>query len=165
MEPKFMLDAMLGGLARWLRICGYDATYKKNAPDDELLKIISGNGRVLLTRDRLLHRKAIKAGLNSFYVEGENDADKIANVSRRFQLKLNPNNSRCPKCGEKLHIAKKESIRHRVPSHSFEVYDMFWKCGLCKQVYWRGSHWENIVKKISEASKKAGATTSKSKHT
>ncbi|MGB9623073.1 MAG: Mut7-C RNAse domain-containing protein, partial [Candidatus Bathyarchaeia archaeon] len=62
MDVKFLLDSMFGSLARWLRICGYDAEYLKNIQDDEIIQRSLAEKRIILTRDKLLYKKAIKAG-------------------------------------------------------------------------------------------------------
>ena len=163
-EPRFLLDGMLGSLARWLRICGYEAKYIGDALDDDLLKLAGGGGLVLLTRDRLLFRKAQRAGIKGFLVEGEDDSGKLASVSRRYGLRLSPQNSRCPECGEHLRKASKESLVSSIHTGTFEAYDDFWVCDSCGKVYWRGSHWENIVRTIEEASRVAGGVQGSSEH-
>ncbi len=157
MDQRFLLDGMLGGLARWLRICGYDAKYLRRASDEELLSRAFEERLTLLTRDKLLHRKALRAGLESFLVEGETDAEKLASVSSRFGLSLDAECSRCPECGELLRMAEKEEVSYRVPSRTFETYDEFWICNSCGKVYWRGSHWRNIIETVEEASRIAGS--------
>jgi uncharacterized protein with PIN domain len=158
MAPKFLIDGMLGSLNRWLRICGFETEYIQNAPDRELLETAESEGRVLLTRDRLLFRKALRAGQVAFLVEGEGDAEKLASVARRFGLDLGVEMSRCARCGGILRRAAREEVRSRVPSGTYEAYNEFWACGSCGKVYWRGSHWGNIVDTIAEARKLAGST-------
>ena len=158
MSPRFLLDGMLGALARWLRICGYDAEYLRNAPDEEIIQRAAEGGRVLLTRDRLLYRKAVRAGVEAFLVEGESDAEKLASVSGRFSLVLNPERSRCPRCDAPLVAVDKEAVRGRVPLRTFEAYCEFWICRSCGKVYWRGSHWRSIVETVEEASRRAASS-------
>jgi uncharacterized protein with PIN domain len=163
-SPRFLLDGMLGGLARWLRICGYDARYARRASDEELLERASGDGLVLLTRDRLLRRKALRAGVDAFLVDGESEAERLASVSRRFGLSLDPGCSRCPNCGAALRSVEKGVVSGRVPLGTYEAYDEFWICDSCGKVYWRGSHWKNIVETVDEASRIAGSVTEDSEH-
>lgn len=155
MKPKFLLDGMLGALARWLRICGYETKYIQNAPDEELLEKAAGEGLVLITRDRLLYRKAQRGGLEVFLVGGDDDVGKLASVSKRFHLTLDPGRSRCPNCDAILQLVNKEAIKNIVPSRTYKAYDDFWVCNSCGKVYWRGSHWKNIVETVAEASKLA----------
>ena len=151
MSPKFLLDGMLGSLARWLRICGYDAEYVQSLPDDELLDRAADGGSILLTRDELLSRKAQRAGLESFIVVGDGDAEGLASVARRFHLELNTVSSRCPVCGGSLSKVIKDELTGKVPAGTLEAYDEFWVCDSCGKVFWRGSHWRNIQATIEEA--------------
>jgi len=128
MGPQFLLDGMLGALTRWLRICGYDAEYLRNASDEELIRKAVDGGRILLTRDRLLYRKAVRAGAEAFFIEGDGDIEKLASVSRRFNLELDPEKSRCPQCDATLVAVEKEAIEGKVPSRTLEAYDEFWIC-------------------------------------
>ena len=155
MGPQFLLDGMLGALTRWLRICGYDAEYLRNASDEELIRKAVDGGRILLTRDRLLYRKAVRAGAEAFFIEGDGDIEKLASVSRRFNLELDPEKSRCPQCDATLVAVEKEAIEGKVPSRTLEAYDEFWICESCGKVYWKGSHWKNIVETVEEAVKRS----------
>ena len=151
MNPKFLLDGMLGSLARWLRICGYEAEYVQSLPDDELLGRAAEGGSVLLTRDSLLFRKAQRAGLDAFIVVGDGDAERLASVARRFSLELNTVSSRCPVCGGSLSQVDRDELTGKVPVRTLEAYDEFWVCDSCGKVFWRGSHWKNIQATIEEA--------------
>jgi len=155
MGPQFLLDGMLGALTRWLRICGYDAEYLRNASDEELIRKAVDGERILLTRDRLLYRKAVRAGAEAFFIEGDGDIEKLASVSRRFNLELDPEKSRCPQCDATLVAVEKEAIEGKVPSRTLEAYDEFWICESCGKVYWKGSHWKNIVETVEEAVKRS----------
>ena len=157
MGPQFLLDGMLGALTRWLRICGYDAEYLRNASDEELIRKAVDGERILLTRDRLLYRKAVRAGAEAFFIEGDGDIEKLASVSRRFNLELDPEKSRCPQCDAALVVVEKEAVEGKVPARTLEVYDEFWICESCGKVYWKGSHWKNIVETVVEAVKRASA--------
>jgi uncharacterized protein with PIN domain len=142
---------MLGKLTRWLRICGYDTEYVQNIPDDELIQRVADGGRILLTRDRLLYRKALKAGEEAYLVIGRSDVEKLASVASRFGLKLDPRCSLCPQCGASLTAVEKQRVRDRLPIRTFDVYDEFWICRSCSKVYWRGSHWRNIQNIVKSA--------------
>jgi len=157
MRPQFLLDGMLGSLTRWLRICGYDAEYLRNASDEELIRRAIDKRRILLTRDRLLYRKAIRAGAQAFFIKGNSDTEKLASVSRKFRLDLDPEKSRCPQCDATLAVVEKEAVEGKVPSRTLEAYNEFWICVSCGKVYWKGSHWRNIIETVDEAMKQASA--------
>src|SRR5215207_8725140 len=55
-SPHFLADAMLGRLARWLRVMGFDTAYDPALTDPALVALARRDGRVLLTRDRRLLR-------------------------------------------------------------------------------------------------------------
>lgn len=80
---KFVADEMLGRSSRWLRMLGQDVKYFK-ASDNDLLEVSKNENRILLTRDLELFRRAKGRGLKTFFVEGEDEAERLANVSKRF---------------------------------------------------------------------------------
>jgi uncharacterized protein with PIN domain len=151
MDPKFLIDGMLGSLARWLRICGYYAEYVQSLPDDELLTCAAEGDSILLTKDDLLFRKAQRAGLDAFIVEGDGDEERLASVARRFSLELDTHGSKCPVCGGSLSKAVKDELTGKVPASSLDAYEEFWLCDSCGKVFWRGSHWRNIKATIEKA--------------
>ena len=148
---------MLGSLNRWLRICGYETEFAGNASDEELLERGRDRGLILLTRDRILLRKARRSGVDAFLVEGNSDEERLASVAREYRLVLDPVMARCAICSGRLKEAFRDEIAGEVPQKSLGAYDEFWRCSGCGKVYWRGSHWERIVEKVSEASRIAGA--------
>jgi uncharacterized protein with PIN domain len=161
MRPRFLVDGMLGSLARWLRISGYDAEYRREADDDSLMEEASRTGRLLLTRDRVLAVRAKKRDIEAFLVNGENDAEQLGEIAAALGLELDASCSRCPKCNGSLSRVEKEQVRGRVPEASLEAFDVFWVCGSCGGVYWRGSHWDQIVSTLEEADRLSGAADTK----
>ena len=79
--------------------------------------------------------------------------EELASVARKFDLKLNPNLSKCTLCGEDLTLVSKEKIKGKIPEKSFKAYNTFWNCKSCGKIYWQGSHWRQIVDTITEASR------------
>jgi hypothetical protein len=162
MKHRFLVDSMLGSLARWLRIGGYDAEYMRDADDDHLIEEASRTGRVLLTRDRVLVLRARKRGVETILVEGEGDVEQLGALAADLGLELNPSNSRCPMCNGSLTRVDRDQVQGRVPEASFEAFDVFWECGSCGGVYWRGSHWDQIASTIEEAENQRKGKDSKS---
>ncbi len=97
---KFLADGMLGKLARWLRMLGQDVTYSTKLSDNELLGLAKAEGRVLLTRDFELYKRAVSRGLEGFYVDGKCESDEIAEVAKRYglSLQIDMDKSHCPLC-------------------------------------------------------------------
>jgi uncharacterized protein with PIN domain len=150
-----MIDGMLGKLARWLRMLGYNVKYSNNLDDDELIKIAKMEKRILLTRDLELYQRALSQNVKAFYVEGKQEAERLANLARRFKLKLeiDVSTSRCPKCNTKIKSIEKDKVKGKVPENTFLKYNEFWQCPKCGQIYWQGAHWTRINKTLLEARK------------
>lgn len=150
---KFVVDGMLGKLARWLRMMGHNVKYSNSMDDAQLLSLAKNEHRVLLTRDFELYQHAITKGFDAFYVEGETEQERLAEVSRRYgiRLEIDMNVSRCPKCNTPVRQIPKEEARGRVEESTFRYYNEFWECSKCHQVYWQGAHWTRIRKTFEAA--------------
>jgi uncharacterized protein with PIN domain len=156
---KFLLDAMLGKLAHWLRMMGQDVTYSVHFGDVELLVLAKDEGRVLLTRDLELYRRAMSRGLESFFVEGKTESSRLAEVACRYGLPLevDMDEMRCPLCNTPVKTASKEELKSRLQPNTYRYYNQFWSCPHCIQIYWQGTHWLEITKTLSEAKRKCKA--------
>jgi len=152
---KFITDGMLGKLTRWLRMLGQDVEYSRSVDDRELIEMAKTEGRTLLTRDLKLYQQAMMQGVNAVLVEAATEAEKLADLARRFNFKLeiDVTVSRCPKCNTKIKPVPKDMVIDRVPKTTSSYYHEFWECPGCGQVYWRGAHWKRIEKTLREARK------------
>jgi uncharacterized protein with PIN domain len=149
MPHRFILDGMLGSLARWLRIIGYDTIYYVDKEDDELRDEAKKNNRTLITRDHELYKKAVKNGIAAYILQSEKTTTQLKELADTLDLKMVPLNTRCPKCNSVLNHVEKEAVKERVPKASLKAFNEFWQCKKCKAVYWRGSHWIQIVKTLN----------------
>ncbi len=77
---------------------------------------------------------------------------------------MSPECSRCPNCGEFLRSAEKETLAEMIPARTYDAYEEFWVCDSCGKVYWRGSHWKNILGTVDEARRIAGSRAGGSEH-
>jgi len=144
---KFIADMMLGRLARWLRLYGYDTLYGVE-DDDEIIEIARREGRVILTRDSGLAERARKFGLKVILL-GSNSLEGQVRELKRFGVEfqeLFPPNARCPKCNGPIRPVPKEEVKDKVPSKVYESYDEFYVCEDCGQIYWPGRQWKEMVK-------------------
>ncbi len=150
---KFLVDGMLGKLARWLRMLGHDVSYSVQFNDSELLEFAKRDERILLTKDLELYKRAIGRGLAAYYVEGKNESERLAEVAKRYslQLTIDMNRSHCPVCNTNLKVASKEQLQGELEKNTFTYYDKFWKCPNCGQIYWQGAHWTQINYTLSQA--------------
>jgi uncharacterized protein with PIN domain len=146
---SFVVDAMLGKLALWLRLTGHDTVYLPDIHDDKLLEISEKEGRVLLTSDEQLDQRATAAGLESMLLRGDVD-ERIALAFHKFNIstEIDPSRSRCSKCnGEltELNGNEKISIKGLVPQQTYNHYDSFWLCESCRSVFFQGGQWSNMI--------------------
>lgn len=152
---KFVVDGMLGGLARWLRMLGHDVFYDPKSTDNALLVLAERDGSALLTRDEELHRRASARKIPALLVAGLKEEDRLAEVGRKFSivLAIDMAMTRCPECGSHLLKVSKAEVVGRVHLASLKVYDEFWQCkeSKCRKVYWMGSHWKQIDLTLTRA--------------
>ncbi len=156
---NFIVDGMLGGLARWLRILGHFALYDPKFSDQTLLTR-AAEGITLLTRDEELHKRALARNLPVLLVSGQTESERLAQVSRNLgiPLTIDLEKTLCPECASSLRDASKEEVSSVVPATSLRVYNRFWRCTNpgCEKVYWMGSHWKHINQTLILARKLAG---------
>ncbi len=153
-EQRFIADAMLGEVARWLRILGYDVLYSRSYSDGQILSIAERTGRTILTRDRGLYSRARRRGLRAVYISTDRIEERLAELVLKAGVRLNPDpsRSRCPECNTPLvAVRDKEKVRDRVPPGALQRYDVFYVCPKCGRVYWEGGHWRNIRRIAEEA--------------
>lgn len=138
-DPRFMLDANLGTLARYLRLCGFDSRYRNDIDDDTLVRTAVEDHRILLTRDRNVLKRSIVT--HGYFVRPDDPHSQLADVFRRFDLHdaARPF-TRCSRCNTVLEDVDKERIRHRLEPLTAEHYEHFRRCPGCDRIYWRGSH-------------------------
>lgn len=147
---RFLLDCMLGSLAKWLRLMGYDATYAQ-LEDDLLILKARNEKRVLLTRDAELARHSYrKLGVHTFLIKSTNLTEQLKEVTSEFNLKPKET-SFCPLCNVGLKPAKKKSIIGKIPPYVFKTQERFTQCPECHRLYWRGTHWQNFKSTLKDA--------------
>ena len=138
---RFVADAMLGTLAKWLRILGYDTLFDASLNDHQLVRLARAENRVLLTRDRELARRR---GLHALLVAGERLDDQVRQVLADLDLTPDRAFSRCPVCNQPLELIDREAALARVPAYVVQTHDSFSRCPACQRVYWRGTHWQQM---------------------
>lgn len=144
---EFVVDAMLGDLAKWLRILGRSTFYEPYARDEYLLKVAREHGAILVTRDRRLAEVAAAEGVRAVYLGGVELSEALAELGRRFgvRLEVDLSDTRCPLCNGRLRAASKQEVEGRLPEGVAESYDFFLVCERCSHVYWPGSHLKRML--------------------
>jgi len=145
---RFIIDGMLGGLSRWLRILGFDTIYYVDKDDEELKIEAEKSDRILVTRDHELYRQAKNQDINAILIQSEQTVEQLQELVELLDLSLTPKNTRCPKCNNLLNPVEKELVCDKVPPESFNAFEEYWICSKCGAVYWKGSHWEQILKTL-----------------
>ena len=148
-DPRFIADAHLGKLARYLRMLGFDTLFHNGRGDREIAAIAAGEGRVVLSRDKaLLMHRAVTHGC---YIRAGEPRQQLTDVIRRMDLfRLIRPFTRCMGCNGCLRPARKDRVIQRLPDDTRRYFTRFWQCGECGQVYWKGSHYARMQEFIAE---------------
>jgi len=148
-DPSFILDVHLGKLARWLRLLGFDAVYRNDFTDEALIGQALVESRIILTQDRgILKRSCVTHG---YFVRSCRADGQILEVLRRFDLaRLIRPFTRCLPCNGEVLPVEKSSILDLLPRRTSKDFVDFYQCRACGKIYWRGSHYERMMKKIED---------------
>jgi uncharacterized protein with PIN domain len=141
---------MLGRLARWLRVLGYDAVYLADAQDAHLARIARAENRILLTRDQGL---AQRRGLQTVLVRSQEPEVQLRQVVAELGLRTDNPVARCSVCNERLQPLTRQAARDLVPQYVWQTHDRFRTCPACGRVYWPGTHWQamdGILSRLDE---------------
>jgi uncharacterized protein len=146
-ELRFACDAMLGRLARWLRLAGLDASFDASLTGPALAGRAREEGRWLLTRNR---RLAALAGPRVVLLHGAGVAGQIHELRRRLPVAASPERflSRCSVCNGDLAPAAREAVAGLVPPYVAVHAARFLRCAGCGRVYWSGSHAAAIARRL-----------------
>ncbi len=150
MEQKFIADAMLGKLARWLRVLGCDVEYFSRIDDQDLVERAMQSGRLILTRDTLLVRRR-GARDNHFFVTGDLFRDQLRQVVEQFAIDPAARFlSRCLDCNTPLVAVGKTAVSARVPPYVFATQTEFRICPACDKIYWQGTHRQRMLREVEK---------------
>jgi len=142
---KFLADEMLGRLAKWLRILGYDTLYHQHLDDNELVRLARAEGRLILTRDTKLTRRR---GVRHLLIKSELVEEQLPQVLNDLGLVLDNLFSRCVICNTPLKEMERSAAKEQVPPYVFRTQECFKLCPQCGRIYWRGTHWEGMKGRI-----------------
>jgi uncharacterized protein with PIN domain len=147
-EPlRLLADGMLGKLAKWLRLLGYDTAYDNTATDPELARRARAEGRVLLTRDREL---AGRRGLHTLLIQSEVLEEQVREVKDALGPPPDSALSRCAVCNAALESISPDQIADRLPPYVLRTQPEFYRCPGCGRIYWPGSHVEEMREQLEQ---------------
>jgi len=147
---RFLADAHLGGLARMLRMLGFDTLYENRIADREILELAAREQRVVLTRDReLLKCREILRGC---FVHALKPEAQLKEVAARYGLERHMRSfTLCLHCNLRLLPVDKATVQGCVPERIVAHYEIFVRCPRCGRIYWEGSHWKRMREILSAA--------------
>jgi len=154
----FLADAHLGGLARFLRMLGFDTLYEQRIADAEIRRLAHAENRIVLTRDRdLLKCRDIARG---YYVRALKPEAQLREMAARYRLagEARPF-TRCLHCNLPLAPVAKADIAHRLPPKVAALHEAFTHCAGCDRVYWPGSHYARMCSVLGRITQIAMAET------
>ena len=149
---KFIVDANVGKLARWLRLLGHDAVFFEGKDDGEMVAAALADERVILTRDtHLMEWGVIRSGrVKAVLIQEDDPAAQIRQVVRDLNLGSQPRPfTICLECNSLLLEIAKADVKERVPPYVFKTQEQFMECPKCHRVYWRGTHWQAMLEKLA----------------
>jgi len=147
---RFIADHMVGKLAKWLRIMGYDTAYDRELSDRELVQKAVDEGRIILTRDTsLIQRKLAK---HYVFIESDHLMDQISQLIKELNLEVSVKRlfTRCLVCNAALNGIEKEEVKDRVPPYVYQTQEGFAHCPRCDRIYWRGSHVDHVIERLTK---------------
>ena len=137
---RFVADAMLGTLVRWLRLIGVDTAYDPHADDRAIARLAVREGRAVLTRDHgLLARRLVRDGL---LVASDDLGEQLRQVIAAYALPVDPARlfTRCTACNTPVERVPPEEVQGLVPPYVWRTHQEFRRCPGCMRIYWAGTH-------------------------
>jgi uncharacterized protein with PIN domain len=154
-RPRLIADAMVGRLARWLRLLGYDVAYERDISDARLVWRSRREKRIILTRDDgILLRRNVRA----LFVRSDQWRAQLRQVMRNLHLRYDDKKffSRCSLCNTPLKAVRKSTVRRRVPPVVYQNQERFSRCRQCRKIYWIGSHWNLLRRSLKRGVRPQG---------
>lgn len=152
---KYVVDSMFGGLARKLRILGFNSYYASDLRDEDVIQIGLDQSRTIITADKELFSRTVKRKVPAVLLTSSDDLHNAATILKYHhkEIKFDQSSARCSKCNGILINVSKEMIREKVKEGVYNNYEVFFECKSCSKVYWIGTHITKIqswIDKLNE---------------
>ena len=152
---KFIVDHNVGKLAKWLRMMGYDSLFFNGSDDTYMVAQAMAEGRVILTRDTEIMKRWVITSerLKAVLINSEEPKQQMQQLIGTLELKrqFKPL-TLCLECNQPLVERSREEVKDRVPPYVYKTQSQYVECPACHRIYWRGTHWEAMLKKLNKFS-------------
>jgi uncharacterized protein with PIN domain len=153
METKFIADNNVGKLARWLRLMGYDTLLFREKDDNQMIQRALSENRVVLTKDaQFMRRRLVTNGiLKAIHIKQNDPKLQVQEIVKTLKLdyQFKPFQL-CLECNQVLTPRGKEEVRNLVPARVLETQTQYRECLACHRIYWPGTHWRDMVKRLQD---------------
>lgn len=139
---------MLGRLARWLRVLGYDTVYDASLHDRALVELANAQDRVLLTRDRHLLRE--RRPRRAVEITRDAPLEQLSALVDDLGLPV-PDELflRCLVCNTLLDEVPPAEAAALLPPPARGLPGPIRRCPACGRVYWPGSHVRRMIRSLA----------------
>ncbi len=148
---KFIVDSNVGKLAKWLRMMGYDTIFFDGSDDAYMVNTALAEDRVILTRDtQIAKRRLVTSGqLKVVLIISDDPEQQMRQVIDTLNLdcQFRPFTI-CLECNQLLEERNREQVKDLVPPYVFQTQSQYVECPACHRIYWRGTHWQAMTKKL-----------------
>lgn len=153
-KPKFMLPENLNKLAKWLRVLGYDAMVVRKISMANMIRMANRDRRIILTR---AHKFAYSPHrFRRHLIVSEDHLQQLEEILDLVDYNETELFTRCLECNRLLNSIEKSKIKQYVPYFIYENHDEFLYCRNCGKIYWPGTHYQNMKKKLEDIFKNGG---------
>ncbi len=147
------MDINVGKLAKWLRIMGYDTLLFNGSDDSRMIATALAEGRVILTRDtQIMRRRVVTSGqLKAILIKSDEPEQQMHQVIEALKLdcQFRPFTI-CLECNQPLLERNKQQVKELVPPYVFKTQSQYMECPTCHRIYWRGTHWQAMTKRLKK---------------
>lgn len=151
MEPRFIVDTNAGKLAKLLRLMGYDTIFFRGEDDSNMIRAALAENRIILTRDTHINKRRVVARgrLRVVLLDSDDAEQQVRQVARTLGLDCRHRPfTLCLECNQPLVVKSREEVKELVPPYVFQTQVQYMQCPNCRRVYWKGTHWERMSRKL-----------------
>ncbi len=146
----------MGKLAKWLRMIGYDTLFFDGSDDSQMVGVALAEGRVILTRDtQIMKRGVVTSGrLKVILIQSDEPEQQMRQVVETLNLDCQSGLfTICLECNQPLVERSKQQVKDLVPPYVFQTQSQYVECPACHRIYWRGTHWQAMTRKLERLMK------------